>query len=227
MSYTNSPPKNKTTPFKTIYTSPFLSQMTKDNSLKGHHLVITGWASTILIIIIERGLWRRRGRRSKTCHASLSASNAAHSIVHVTHLINEIVKTTTKVSLHLLKLLHDGLEDHTTSRGGRRSGRGWNSRSCRIGHLHSWPLRLKLNLTLPDRISANGTYDGEERKERGMRMSKSWRIHVIVKGKMSLSRVAVSWYTSIIDVMKWKGKSIKRSSIKERRKRAWGLMMEL
>ena len=33
--------------------------------------------------------------------------------VHLTHLISEIVKMITKVNLHLLKLLYDGLEGHT------------------------------------------------------------------------------------------------------------------
>ena len=32
--------------------------------------------------------------------------------------------------------------------------------------LHSWPHRLKLSLTPPDRTSSNGTYDGEKRRER-------------------------------------------------------------
>ena len=54
---------------------------------------------------------------------SLSTGNATKSGVHLTHLICEIVKTTTKVSLHLLKLRHDGLEGHTTSCEGRGSGR--------------------------------------------------------------------------------------------------------
>ena len=40
---------------------------------------------------------------------SLSAGNATYSGVHLTYLISEIVKMTTKVSLHPLKLLHDGL----------------------------------------------------------------------------------------------------------------------
>ena len=38
--------------------------------------------------------------------------------------------------------------------------------------------------------------------EEGMGINKCLRIHVIVEGKMSLSRVAVSKYTSRIDVMK-------------------------
>ena len=143
--------------------------MTKGKSLKSLHLVIIRRASTILIIliiIIEWGLWRRRGRRSKTSHASLLAGNATYSGVHLTHLISEIVKTTTKVSLYSLKLLHDGLEGHTTSCRGRRSERRWNSRSYRIDRLHSWLLRSKLGLTLLDWIGTDGTHDDEERRKR-------------------------------------------------------------
>ena len=96
--------------------------------MRSHHLVITGRVSIILIIIIliniifinRRSLWKRRGKR---CNMSLSTGNATKSGVHLTHLICEIVKTTTKVSLHLLKLRHDGLEGHTTSCEGRGSGR--------------------------------------------------------------------------------------------------------
>ena len=87
--------------------------------------------------------------------------------VHLTHLIGEIVKTTTKVSLHLLKLHHDGLESHTNNCRGRRSwGKGWNSRSYRIGCLHSWPLRSKLSLTPSNRTNVDGTHNGEKRRER-------------------------------------------------------------
>ena len=89
-----------------------------------------------------------------------------NSSVHLTHLICEIVKATTKVSLHPLKLRHGGLKGHTTSCGGRRSGKRWNSRSYRISRLHSWPLRSKLGLASPDKTNADGTHDGKERKER-------------------------------------------------------------
>ena len=111
---------------KTQNYSSFLSRMTKGKTLRGHHLVIIGRVSIILIIlIIKRGLRRRRGRRSKTSHASLSMSNASYSSVHFTHLISESVQMTTKVNMHSLKLLHDGLEGHTTScRGGTAKATG-------------------------------------------------------------------------------------------------------
>ena len=87
--------------------SPFLSRMTKGKSLRGRHLVITRRASIILMIIsiitlISQGLWRRRGRRSKAVDACLSACNTSYPSVHLTHLISEIVKTTTKISMHPL-----------------------------------------------------------------------------------------------------------------------------
>ena len=98
---------------------------------------------------------------------SLSAGNAIDSGVHLTHLMCEIVKTTTKVNLHPLNLRHDGLEGHTTSYGGRQNrGSRQNSRSCRIGRLYLWPLRSKLGLASPDKTSIYGTHDGEERRER-------------------------------------------------------------
>ena len=137
MSYTESPPKNKTT-LKTQNYSPFLSRMTKGKSLIGRHLVIIERASIILIIliiIIKRGLYRRRGRTSKTSLASLPTGNASLEGLHLTHLISEIVKTTTQVSLHPLKLLHNGIEGHTTSgergRSGRKQSRRWWSRKTK------------------------------------------------------------------------------------------------
>ena len=108
--------------------------MTKGKSLKGRHLVITRRASITLLVIniINRGLWRRRWRRIKTSHASLPTGNVAYSGVHLTHLISEIVKTTTKVSLHPLKLLHNGIKGHTTSgergRSRRKQSQRWWSR---------------------------------------------------------------------------------------------------
>jgi len=148
--------------------------MTKGKSLRGCHLTITGRVSIILIIInliIRWGLWRRRGRRRKTNHARLPSGNAVYSGVHLTHFISEIVNTTTKVSLHPLKLLHDGLDGHTTNRRRRRSRRRrsrrrWSHWSCKISCFYSWLLWLKLSLTSLDRTSTDGTHDGEKRRER-------------------------------------------------------------
>ena len=35
-----------------------------------------------------------------------------------------------------------------------------------VGSIDAWLLRLKLSLTPPDRTNADGTHDGEERRER-------------------------------------------------------------
>ena len=53
------------------------------------------------------------------------------------------------------------------------------------------------------------------------------RMHVIAEGKMSLSRVVVSQQKSIIDTITYEGKSIARSSMRERRNRARGLVIML
>ena len=145
--------------------------MTKGKSLRGHHLVITRKANIILIILKRRNyrtLWKRRGRRSIAADASLSAYNASYPSVDLTHLISEIVKMTTKISMHPLKLLHDGIESDTSYERRRSEGRGWNNKSYRIGHLYLWPLQLKLSLTPPDRTNADGTHDGEKRRERNI-----------------------------------------------------------
>ena len=113
MPYANSPPKYKTT-FIQNY-SPFLSRMTKGKSLRGRHLVIIGRASSLMlmitsiVILISWNLRRRRWKGSEITKASLSMSDMTDLGVYLTHLIGEIVKMTTKVSLHLLKLRHDGL----------------------------------------------------------------------------------------------------------------------
>ena len=51
--------------------------------------------------------------------------------------------------------------------------------------------------------------------EEGKGTEKLHKIHMIAEGKMSLSRVAVSLYTSIIKRIKCEGKSIVRCSNKE------------
>ena len=58
-------------------------------------------------------------------------------------------------------------------------------------------------------------------------MEKRHKIRVIVEGKMSLSRVAVSLYTSIRERIKCEGKSIMRCSKKQRKNQARGSMIEL
>ena len=50
---------------------------------------------------------------------------------------------------------------------------------------------------------------------------------MIVEGKMSLSQVAVSLYTSMIERIKWEGKSTVRYSKRESKNQAWSSIMEL
>jgi len=50
-------------------------------------------------------------------------SDATNPGVHLTHLIEKIVKTTTKISTHELKLIHDGGKRDLYFRRGRRRSR--------------------------------------------------------------------------------------------------------
>ena len=77
----------------------------------------------------------------ETNKARLSTGNATDSGVNLTHLICKIVKTSTKINLHLLKLRHDGHQGHTNCRrrrirGGRSLEGGRNSRSSKIIRLN-------------------------------------------------------------------------------------------
>ena len=142
--------------------------MTKGKSLRSCHLLITGRASililliiiitsTIISILVLKSLWRRRGRSDEATKASLSSCNTTDTGVHLTQLITKNVTA----SIHALKLCHDHLKRHTTTRrkrnGGRRNRGGW-----RIRCLGLWLLRSKLGLTLLNRRHANGTHDGKE-----------------------------------------------------------------
>ena len=61
----------------------------------------------------------------------------------------------------------------------------------------------------------------------GKEMEKWRKIRMITKGKMSLSRVAVSLYTSIIERIKCEGKSIVTCFNKESKNQALGSVIEL
>ena len=144
---------------------PFLSQMTKGKSLRSSHLLVTGRASTIIlisIIIITGAIiialilwswWRWRWRHGETIHDNLLLCDTTNTGVHLTQLITESVKA----SIHVLKLSHDGLKSHTT-RGRKRSGGGWSGRGWRSRRLGSWPLQLKLCLTLSNGRAINCTH---------------------------------------------------------------------
>ena len=70
-------------------------------------------------------------------------------------------------------------------------------------------------------------YMTEKWLEEGKGTEKWHRIHMIAKGKMSLSWVAVSLYTSKIEEIKCEGKSIVRCSNKASKNRAQDYVIEL
>ena len=76
-------------------------------------------------------------------------------------------------------------------------------------------------------IAVTMAYMTEKWSEERKGTEKWHKICVIAEGKMSLSRVALSLYTSIIERIKCEGKSIVRCSNKERKNRARGSMIEL
>ena len=137
--------------------------MTKGKSLRGRHLIITGRAS--ILILICRNLWRRRWRGSESTKASLPSCYTTDTGVHLTHLIGERVK----VSIHVLKLRHNGLQGHPSCQRRSRGGRSQSGRSYKIymiGRLCLWPLQSKLGLTPPNGTDADGTLGGEMRRIR-------------------------------------------------------------
>ena len=67
----------------------------------------------------------------------------------------------------------------------------------------------------------------EKWSEEGKGTEKWYKIRVIAEGKMSLSWVAVSLNTSIIERMKCEGKFIVRCSRRESKNRARGFVIEL
>ena len=117
----------------TLLSKPLPLFITSDKgvSTSSRHLIITGQASTIvlitiiikvtIVVLVLRNLWRRRGRLDEATKASLLLSNTADTGVHLTQLITESVKA----SIHALKLRHDHIKSHTT-RKRRGSGGGWS-----------------------------------------------------------------------------------------------------
>ena len=101
----------------------------KGVSTSSRYLIITGRASTIILItiivrvtivvLIIKNLCKKRGRLDEATKASLPSSNTADTGVHLTQLITESVK----VSIHVLKLHHDRIKSHTTYKR-RGSGGG-------------------------------------------------------------------------------------------------------
>ena len=76
-------------------------------------------------------------------------------------------------------------------------------------------------------VAASMVHMTEKWSEEGKGTEKWHRIRVIAEGKMSLSRVAISLYTSKIERIKCEGKFIVRCSNKESKNRARGSVIEL
>ena len=87
---------------------------------------------------------------------------------------------------------------------------------------------LDLNCTsLCLKVVASMAHMTEKWSEEGKGIEKWHKIYVIVEGKTSLSRVAISLYTSIRERIKCEGKSIVRCSRRDNKNRARGFVIEL
>ena len=167
-------------------------------------LIITLIISTNKRLLSKLG-W---GRGSKTAKTRLSASDATNSSVHLTHLIKKMVKTTTKINTHELKLIHNGSESDPYSRKRRwnRWGRGLRAKdsvlmawkiasSCWAWADSSWG-RLALVASYASLLLINSQLTApmiEKREVEGIRMCMCVRMHLTAEVKISLSRVAMSW----------------------------------
>ena len=76
-------------------------------------------------------------------------------------------------------------------------------------------------------VAASMAHMTRQWSKEGKGTEKWQRVHVIAEGKMSLSRVAVSLYTSIRERMKCEGKSIVRCSRRDNKNQARGSVIEL
>ena len=76
-------------------------------------------------------------------------------------------------------------------------------------------------------VTASITPITEKWSDKGKGIEKWRKILVIAEGKMSLSWVAVSLNTSMMERIKWDGKSIVRCSNKESKNQAWGSVIKL
>ena len=133
------------------------------------HLIITGRASTIVLIstIIARAIitlilgsrWRWRRSNSETTHSNLSSCNTTNTGVYLIQLIIKSVKA----SIHAHKLCHNGLKCHSTRRRWRGGG-GCSSRSWRSHRLCSRPPRSELCLVPSNDSCIYGTHDRKVRR---------------------------------------------------------------
>ena len=96
-SYTTPPPISMTTLMSKLL--PIFITSDKGVNTSSRHLIITGRASTIvlitiiikvtIIVLVHRNLWRRRGRLDEATKVSLSLSNTVDTGVHLTQLITK------------------------------------------------------------------------------------------------------------------------------------------
>ena len=142
-------------------TSPFCHEWQRVSVSSRHHVSVGRASVSILIIIIVLGtiivlgcLGTRRGRLYKATKASLPSSNIADTSVHLIHLSSECINA----SIHALKLHHDRIKGHTSSRS-RGSGGGWSWRSGKS--CHTRPPRTKLHLTMFNGSNIYSTHDME------------------------------------------------------------------
>jgi len=114
-------------------------------------------------------------------------------------------------------LVEEGADmDGVDQDGAKRKGGAAESDYCDLNY-------ASLCLT----VAAFMAHMTEKWSEDGKEIEKWHKIRVITEGKMSLSRVTISLYTSIIERIKCEGKSIVRCSNKESKNRARGSVIEL
>ena len=112
-------------------------------------------------------------------------------------------------------------EEGADVNGAKRDGAEWEGGAAKSDShdLNYASLRLT--------VAASMVHMTEKWSEEGKGTKKWHRIRVIAEGKMSLSRVAISLYTSKIERIKCEGKFIVRCSNKESKNRARGSVIEL
>ena len=162
-------------------------------STSSRHLIITGRASTIVLIsiitvgaiitLILRSQSRWRRSNSETTYNSLSSCDTTNTSVHLTQLITNCVKA----SIHARKLCHDGLKCHFTHRR-RRSGCGWSGRSWRSHYLCPGLPQSELCLASSNSSCIYGTHNREVRRlgKGDRKMAKdlcdNWRKNELITG---------------------------------------------
>ena len=177
-----------------IKTTPPFCHKWQRVSISSRHLIITRWASTIVLIstitaraIITLSLgsqWRWRRSNSETTHDSLLSCDTTNMGVHLTQLIIENVKA----SIHAHKLCHDGLKCHSICRRWR-SGGGWSGRSWRSCSLCPVPLQSELCLALSNGSCIYGTYHwkvrslGKGDRKMAGNPRDSWRKTKLIMGR--------------------------------------------